>query len=196
MKTKLKNLIDIEWLYDFWKEQVSELEKKDQELKFTDFDYTLFSRDEQLENEPWLKENRWDNWPKFIFSKVWMTKFLNKYHNNKSIPKDIIIKMNPKTDVIITAWIYEFQKAKINLCKELYSYKTIITKNWKDKIIAIIRYIIFELRYIPEKIIVYEDRPKYFLEFRDLIEDVLWTKLEIIYVEMNWNKWYKKLENI
>ena len=196
MKIKLKKLIDIEWLYEFWKEQVSELEKKDLELKFADFDYTLFSRDEQLENEPWLKENRWEDWPKFILKKVWMTNFLNKYHKNKSIPKNIIIKMNPETDVIITAWIYEFQKAKINLCKELDGYKTIITKNWEDKIIALIRYIIFELKFIPSKITVYEDRPKYFLEYRDLIEDVLWTQLEIVYVEMNWNKWYKKLEII
>ena len=194
MKNKLKKLIDIEWLYDFWKEQVCVLEKKEQKLIVADFDYTLFSRDEQLENEPWLSDNRWDDWPKFIFWEVWMTNFLNKYYKDKHIPKDIVKKMNPETDIILTAWIYEFQKEKINMCKELDNYKVIITKNWEDKIIALIRYVIFDLKFIPSKITVYEDRPQFFIEYRDLIEDVLWIKLEIIYVKMNWNNWYKKLE--
>ena len=196
METKLRELIDLEGLYEFYIDQVKELEVIDIELRVSDFDYTLFSRDEQLENEPWLKENRWDNWPKFIFSKIWMTDFLNKYYKYREIPEDIISKMNPKTDVIISAWIYEFQKAKINLCKQLNGYKTIITKNWEDKIIELIRYVIFELRFIPKKIIVYEDRPQLFIEYKELIENILQTKLEIIYVEMEWNKWYKRLEII
>ena len=196
MKNKQKELINIDNVYDFWKEWAQTLEKKDININIADFDDTLFSRDEQLENEKWLKENRWDTWTKFIFEKVWMMKFLEKYYKNKSIPKDIISKMNPKYDIILTAWIYEFQIAKIRLCKELYNFKNIITKDWKEKIIALIRYVLFDLWFLPSKITIYEDRPNYFIEYKDLLQDILWCKLEIIYVEMNWNDWYKNnIEN-
>jgi hypothetical protein len=36
----------------------NKLDKKDIELNVVDFDYTLFSRDEQLEEETELKNNR------------------------------------------------------------------------------------------------------------------------------------------
>jgi hypothetical protein len=51
--------------------------------------------------------------------------------------------------------------------------------------LELIKYVIYKLKFIPSKITVYEDRPQYFIEYRDLIEDVLGTKLEIMYVEMD-----------
>ena len=44
------------------------------------------------------------------------------------------------------------------------------------------------MKFIPNKIIVYEDRPEYFIENKSLIEDFLWTTLEIMFVEMLDNK--------
>jgi len=38
---------------------------------------------------------------------------------------------------------------------------------------AVIQYVIFELKYIPSEIIVYEDRPEYFIEYRELMESLL-----------------------
>jgi hypothetical protein len=49
----------------------------------------------------------------------------------------------------------------------------LVTTNAEEKIIALIRYVIFDLKYIPTTIVVFEDRPQYFIEYRDLIEDVL-----------------------
>lgn len=188
MEDKQKELINIKWMYDFWIQWGDKLDKKDINLNIVDFDYTLFSRDEQLEKEKELINNRWDRWALFIFENIWMNKFLNKYYKDKPIPKSIISKMNPKYDIILTAWQYDFQIAKIRICKELDDFKVIITKNWKEKIIFLIRYILFELKFIPEKITIYEDRPEYFLEYREFLEKVLWTKIEIMKVEMKWNE--------
>jgi hypothetical protein len=186
-KEKLEELIWLKWVYNFYKQEVEKLKKSNYTLSIADFDYTLFCRDEQLEKEPWLKENRWDLWPKYIFENIWMSKFLEKYYENRKIPKNIIKNMNIKHDVILTAWQYDFQIAKVNRIKELDDFKKIITKTAKDKIIALLRYIIFELKFIAKKIIIYEDRPEIFLEYKDLIEDIIWVNIEIIKVEMNWN---------
>jgi hypothetical protein len=195
-KEKLEELIWLKWVYNFYKQEVEKLKKSNYTLSIADFDYTLFCRDEQIEKEPWLKENRWDLWPKYIFENIWMSKFLEKYYENREIPKNIIKNMNTKHDVILTAWQYDFQIAKVNRIKELDDFKKIITKTAKDKIIALIRYIIFELKFIPEKITIYEDRIKYFMEYKDLIENILWSEIEIILVEMNWNEKESNIKKI
>ena len=51
MHKKQEELIEIQGVYEFWKHWSHTLEQKDIELKVADFDYTLFSRDEQLEQE-------------------------------------------------------------------------------------------------------------------------------------------------
>lgn len=196
MKDKQLELIDIEGVYDFWKDWAQNLEKKDVTVRIADFDYTLFSRDEQLENEPELKENRWDDGPKFIFKEIWMMKFLEKYHKEKPLPQDIISQMNPEHDAIITAWVYEFQKGKVCMYEQLRPFHTIITKNGKDKIAELIRYILFDLQFLPSEVIIYEDRPHYFTEYRELIESVLWCTLTVMFVEMNGNIWYNTIEEI
>jgi hypothetical protein len=196
MEQKQRELIDIEGVYQFWKDWAQKLEKKDITVKIADFDYTLFSRDEQLENEPGLKDNRWDDGPKFIFREIWMMKFLEKYHKDKPLPQEILSQMNPEYDAIITAGVYEFQKGKVCMYRELDPFHTIITANGKDKIAELIRYVLFDLKFLPKEIIIYEDRPHYFIEHRDLLEDVLECKLTIMYVEMDGNKWYSKIEQI
>ena len=195
MKNKLKNLTPHNFIIDYWKEEIIKLNKKDIEINVADFDYTIFSRDEQLEKEQYLRENRGDLWPKAICNNWWINKYINTYYKNKNFPKNILEKFDIKYDLILTAWVYEFQIAKLIACN-LCNYNFIITKNWEDKVLELIRYIIYKLKFIPSKITVYEDRPQYFIEYRDLIEDVLWTKLEIMYVEMDWNNGYKKIEKV
>jgi len=97
---------------------------------------------------------------------------------------------------IVFLFMYEWQLAKIRTLKELNNFRVINTSNWSEKIVELIRYILFELRYIPSEIIVYEDRPQYFVEYRELIEEVLGTKLTVMYVEMDGNNGYKKIEAI
>lgn len=194
-KEKLKNLTKNSFIIDYWKEEINNLKKNNLELKVADFDDTLFARKEQLENEKILRENRWDLWPVAIIENFWISNFIKKYYLNKNFPKNILEKFDIKNDLILTAWVYEFQISKLIACN-LDKYNFVITKNWEEKILELIKYIIYKLRFIPSKITVYEDRPKYFIEYRDLIEEVLWTKLEIMYVEMDWNNWYKKIEKV
>ena len=195
MKNKLKNLTPHNFIIDYWKDEIIKLNKKNIEINVADFDYTIFSRDEQLEKEQYLRENRGDLWPKAISENWWINKYINIYYKNKNFPKNILEKFDIKYDLILTAWVYEFQIAKLIACN-LWNYNFVITKNWEDKILELIRYIIYKLKFIPSKITVYEDRPQYFIEYRDLIENVLWTKLEIMYVEMDWNNGYKKIEKV
>ena len=195
MKNKLKNLTPHNFIIDYWKDEIIKLNKKDIEINVADFDYTIFSRDEQLEKEQYLRENRGDLWPKAISENWWINKYINIYYKNKNFPKNILEKFDIKYDLILTAWVYEFQIAKLIACN-LWNYNFVITKNWEDKILELIRYIIYKLKFIPSKITVYEDRPQYFIEYRDLIEDVLWIKLKIMYVEMDWNDGYKKIEKV
>lgn len=195
MKERLIELTENNFIINYWEEEIKKLEKVDLELKVADFDDTLFSRKHQLENEKYLRENRWDLWPKAIIENWWITKFIKKHYLNKKFPTDILNLFDKKYDLILTAWIYEYQVSKLIACW-LDSYNYIITKDWQDKVLKVIRYVIYKLKFIPSKITVYEDRPQYFIEYRDLIEEVLWTKLEIMYVEMDWNKGYKKIEKV
>lgn len=162
-------------------------------LKISDFDDTLFSRDKQLSDDIWLKKNRWSDWIEYILTQLWLSKYLLSYYIGRNIPDEIHSQMNSKIDIILTAWNPSVQKSKIKLFEELRDYKIIVTKNWEDKVMALINYVLYTLKFIPSKITVYEDRPQFFLKHRILIEYILWIPLEIIHVEMDWNDWYKRL---
>jgi hypothetical protein len=47
--------------------------------------------------------------------------------------------------------------------------------------------VIFELKFLPKDITVFEDRPQFFIEYRPLIEELLETKLIIKHVTMDSN---------
>jgi hypothetical protein len=55
----------------------------------------------------------------------------------------------------------------------LDKYHIIVTQKASDKVLKTIRYVLYTLKYIPNTITIYEDRPQRFLEYRDLIEKVL-----------------------
>lgn len=171
------------------------LKKQNKTLIITDFDDTIFSRKQQLENSQILRENRWDLWNKAIIEKIWLEKFIQDNYIWKEFPQNIINNMEVWKDLILTAWFEKIQKAKLKATK-LYIYNHIIVEKAEDKIYETIRYVIEDLKFIPEKIIVYEDRPEFFIENKDLIENFLWTKLEIMLVEMIDNQTNPKIEKI
>lgn len=186
MQEKLLELTEFNWLYTHWKNLVSQLEKKDQNIIITDLDDTIFSRKEQLEESEELRNNRWIKWNNKIINEMWIEKYINTWVKNKTYPSDIIRLLNKDTDVIITAGFLEIQKMKV---QELWisDYKMIVVDQWKDKIIASIQYIIFDLGFIPSSITIYEDRPEFFVEYRDLLSDILWTQIVINKVFMDGN---------
>jgi hypothetical protein len=63
-----------------------------------------------------------------------------------------------------------------------HNYK--VVKLAEDKIIETIKYIIESLWFLPKKITIYEDRPMYFIENKQLLEEILWIPINIMFVEM------------
>lgn len=168
------------------KNKVDSLEKRDTDLIIADFDDTIFSRKEQLEDSELLRNNRWDKWNEVMKNIIWFENMIKNYYLNKEFPTTITKKLRKNHDLILTAWVEEFQNLKLIACK-LNDTNFKVVNNAEDKIIETIRYVLYTLKFIPSTIVVYEDRPKYFIEYKDLIEKVLWTKVIIKKVTMNWN---------
>lgn len=159
------------------------LEKKDEILIVSDLDDTIFCRKEQLEDNELLRNNRWADWIRVILEQIWIENFIEKYYKWKSFPKTITDKMISWKDLILTAWEINLQTSKIKALN-LENINHSIVWDWEKKPFELVRYVVEDLAYIPSKIIIYEDRPEYFIENKRLIEDFLWTTLEIILVEM------------
>ena len=161
----------------------------------SDLDDTLCSRRAQMRNEPLLKENRGEAWNAIVFNEIWAHDFILEHYEWIGIPQDILTKMDENNSLILTAGIRILQELKIRSLWLDYLNYTVVPHG-EDKILETIYHILFDLKYIPEIIEVYEDRPHYFLKYRDLIETCLWTKLKVFLVEMNGNQWYKKIEEL
>jgi hypothetical protein len=199
MEHELKELISwltpLTGLIDFYMQESSQLEKRDSILRVCDLDDTLCGRADQLTWEEILRLNRWWAGNTIIFNTLWIYDYVEKYYAHISYPTDILSLLNPESDIILTAWMKELQIMKARWAG-LEKYTLRVVAEWKDKILEAIRYVLFELKYIPSEIIVYEDRPQFFIEYRTLIEWILWTKLTIMYVEMDGNNGYKKIEAV
>lgn len=163
--------------------QKNHLEKKDETLIISDFDDTIFCRNEQLEKSTLLRENRWTKWNEVIINIIWLENFINEHYIWKYFPQKIIKSMKTWRDLILTAWFKEIQTAKLKATK-LDIFNNIIVPDAELKIYETIRYIVEDLWFIPKKIVVYEDRPIYFVENKKIIEDFLWTELDVMFVEM------------
>ncbi len=194
MLTAMQELTDRPLVLNFYTKEAKALEKKESILRVSDLDDTLFARRDQLESEVKLRENRWAAGIDVIINDLWLHTFIQEqYHTN--FPRDILGLLNPKTDIILTAGMIELQRMKAQKM-QLDNYTVKIVDSWIDKIMAVIQYVIFELKYIPNEIIIYEDRPQYFIEYRELMESLLWTKLSIMLVEMHGNDGYKSIKEV
>lgn len=195
MKEKLLELTPFNWLYDLWKELVEKMDKQEWNIIISDLDDTIFSRKEQLEWSEELRNNRGINWNLKIINEISISPYIQKWVKWKNYPKNIISLLNKETDLILTAWFLEIQKMKVT---ELWiqDYKMIVVDTAKDKIISTIQYIIFDLWYIPSSITIYEDRPEFFMEYKELLEDILSTKIIINKVVMQDNNTDAQITNI
>lgn len=194
---KLKKIIapltEHVWIIDEYLFQVAKLEKKDKNFIISDLDDTLFSRAEQLEKEPELVLRRWYMWNTYLINEIGMPSMIKKYYTNKSYPRDIVDTFTTHESLILTAGIYEYQIGK-QKALWLTDFPIKIVSEWKDKILELIRYVIYTLEYVPSEVTVYEDRPQFFIEYRTFIEECLGTKLNVYLVEMDGNDEYKKIE--
>lgn len=195
MKEKLKKLTPYIGLYNYWKSEVELLEKIDETFDVMDLDDTLFSVKERLESDEIFQLNRWEKWNLLIANDLGIKNIIHKYYKNKVYHKGIIDSISKHKSLILTAGLREYQEEKVR-AMWISHYSMLVTTNAEEKIIALIRYVIFDLKYIPTTIVVFEDRPQYFIEYRDLIEDVLWIKVIINKVAMDWNDSIPNIEEI
>lgn len=182
-------------LVDFYITEASALEKRESTLRVCDLDDTLCGRRDQLASEEMLRLNRGAAGNTIIFNTLWVHQYIEKHYAWIDYPRDILSLLNSESDIILTAGMPELQIMKARWAW-LEKYNLKIVSEWKDKILETIRYVLFELKYIPAEITIYEDRPQFFVEYRELIEWVLGTKLRIMYVEMDGNNGYKKIEEV
>ena len=182
-------------LVDFYLQEVASLWKEDLVIRIADFDDTIFSREEQLEKETSLRENRAGAGIDTIINDIGLYSFIDTYYRGKDFPDDILSLLNPETDLILTAGLRELQFYKTEAVG-LLNFPTTVVDEWEDKILESLRYVVFELGFIPREIIIYEDRPKYFIQYRKLLEGLLGCKLTIMLVEMDGNRGYKKIEEV
>ena len=178
-----------------FKSQINLLKRKEELLIIADHDDTLFSREEQLEKEVLLRENRWEKWNEVMKKELGFEYMVENYYKNKRWPSEIRNKLRPWIDLILTAWIKEFQLMRIK-ATWINNINILVTKTAEEKIEELVKYIINTLKYIPTKIEVYEDRPKYFEKYKNDLEQLLETKIDIFFVDMDWNRWYKKIEKL
>ena len=168
------------------------MNNKEKVFIIADFDDTIFAREEQLSNEKILRENRWDKWTKIMKEVLGFDYMINNYYKNKNFPKKIIDKINNNQWIVLTAWNSEYQLLKQKACK-LDFIEFIVVEKAEQKPEKLIEY--FKQNNIEADLIeVYEDRPNYFIENKEIIEKELNTKINIYYVEMDWNRGYKKIE--
>lgn len=181
-------------LLDSFLEERLKLEKTDITLKISSFDDVIFSRSDQFENEWGLKLHHEDD-GRFIMYYLGLPYIIDTYYKGKGFPKDILSQMNPDYDCIISSWLEAVQKAKLEAI-DLSHISYTVVKEKSDKILASIRYVLYTLRFIPKEIIIYEDNPKFFIQYKKLIEGVLWCQLTIMQVEMDGNKEYKAIKKV
>lgn len=128
MTAFLENIIGGEKVLEFWKELAQDLPKKESIFQVSDFDYTLFSREEQFERIPELLEHRADKGPKYLFEEYGMSKFLKTCYTDHPLPKEILEKLDPSRDIIMTAGgSKDFQLAKVRMCPELDDFRVVAT---------------------------------------------------------------------
>lgn len=174
--------------------QINSLPKKDIILIVADFDDTIFSRKEQLENDENLVKFRWAEWNNYIVNVLWIDNLIKKYYAWKNYPKTITSQLK-KYDLILTVWVKELQEAKLK-ATWLDKINYIVVEHWVEKPDKLVQYVIEDLKFIPKKIVIYEDRPDYFIEKKSFIEEYLWTNLEIMFVEMVSNNKEPKIKKI
>jgi len=199
-KQQLKELISaltpLTGLVDFYLEESAKLKKSEAKFIISDMDDTLISRHRLAIDEPLLKENRGQEWNKVVINHFGIHDIVQRFYTNQNPPLDIVNTMkNAQDALVLTAWVPEYAMMKYRAAW-LKDFPIQVVYDGQDKILRTLQYILFELKYIPGEIIVYEDRPQYFIEYREFIEWLLWTKLTIMYVEMDGNDGYRKIEEV
>ena len=187
LQSMMNELTDISRLLEKYLDEVRRLPSKDVCVIITDFDDTIFSKQPQLDWEPLLRECEPHMRNNTIMYHIGVPSLIKKYYQDEIFPQDIVSLLNPSQDLILSAWFEALQQEKLRALN-LDHIPLQVVKRWEDKVLAAIQYILFTLKYIPSQLVIYEDKPHYFIEYRQLIEWILGCELTIRYVEMDGNR--------
>lgn len=193
LKSMMYELTDFWVLFEKYLDEVRRLQVRDETLIVSELDDTIFSCEELLKNEPLLSESPCEEERnKTAMYYVWVPHIIETYYKGKEFPQDIVSQMNPKRDFILTSWFESFQQQKANALG-IGNIPMRIAPIKSEKVITLIQHILYEIKYIPKNILIYDSEPEDYIKYSELIESILGTKLTVKPVEMDENKWYKKI---
>lgn len=191
----MKDLTPNDFLTRRFLEETARLPRVDSKFIVSGLDETLFSRHEIKENEPLIKDNPDNAINRLIKFQIGIPYIIAKYYQGKSFPRDIVDQMNPNNALILTTGFEEIQKEKLQALW-INDIPLRVMKKWDEKVLTTIQHVLYELRYIPSEVVIYEDEPCYFIQYRELLEWILDCKVTIMQVEMDGNEGYKSLEEV
>ena len=155
-----------------------------------DVDWTLISKSQIWSQSPRLRSK----------TTHWVYEELQNLFSATVLPRVLLDKIDTRFDYILTAWNIWVQTQKIrNLSHKnvpLWEIRRIIVPNSADKIKRFIDEAVYDTWVIADQLIIYEDTTEYFVEYQDLIEFMLWTRLRILKVIMNDDNSYKSIEQV
>lgn len=196
LKLMMYELTDLWVLLEKFIDEVRRLSKRDESIIVSGFDDTVFSRKELLENEPLLKKCYSDEEiNKISMYHIGIPHILGTYYNGKNYPKNIVETMVPERDFFLSSGFEHVQKQKL-AALWLDNFSIRVSADKREKVLNLIQHVLYELKYIPAEITVYDNDIYEFDRYRVLIESVLTCKLKIIQVEMDGNNGYTKMEEI
>ncbi|NDK09799.1 hypothetical protein GW846_03405 [Candidatus Gracilibacteria bacterium] len=165
-------------------ERLSRLDyRAESTLNVVDFDDTLYSRYEQLQLKG-FQDNRGEMGNKFVRENFGFRKFIEKFYSRSRAVEKILGVVESQTEthtsLILTAGMQDLQELKVDsldICRESVA---LITVDFAlKKPLELIKYIIDTLKYVPGKIIIYEDKPECFEGEMQSIRQLL-PKTEIV----------------
>lgn len=196
LKSMMYELTDFWVLFGKYLDEVRRLQKRDETIIVTWLDDTLFSRQDLFEAEPLLANaDSEEERNKFSQYHIGIPKILQEHYTGKDFPQDIVSQMQPGRDFILTTGFENFQKQKADILW-LWDFSMRVSAHHDDKILNCIQHVLYELKFLPKEIVVYDNNVEDFITYHELIEAILDCDLIIMKVEMDGNKWYKKIEKM
>lgn len=195
LQNKLSEITEFTGLAEYYLEKAKSLPKKERVFIISDMDDTLLARSPLTQAEELLRTHRGMEGNKVVINHFGISDIVSRFYSDTNPPKDIQDMLrDPSYDsLILTAWVPEFAYEKA-LAGWLLDIPFCVVDSAQDKILKTLQYVVQTLRYIPSEIRIYEDRPNFFIEYKELIEELLGTKLSVFYVEMNENESYKTIK--
>lgn len=161
-------------------------------LNMLDFDDTIHDRSRQLNQLSLLQDNRWLEWNRVLKEEIWYRNVLEHFYIDNEVVRRIFAIIEKQSAVhkafILTAGEKDWQIAKcysVGIREEIVPIITVET--WAEKPKWLLDYIISQW-YIPGKIIVYEDRPEYFLDSGVILSKIL-GGVELVVDKVKLSQW-------